>query len=60
MQEAIIILEAQRNRERIEKQVIKNSVVDFSYVRPTEQKYNTKIHPPSEATKDTELESYFN
>ena len=54
MQEALRELEAERYRERIERQVLKDSDVDFGPVRPTDLKYNTRVHPPSEATKDSE------
>ena len=43
-------LDAEREREKLDKQIVKDKVVDFTKVIPTEMKFNTRVHPPVEPT----------
>ena len=36
--------------------VLKDGDINFTKVRPTDLKFNTRIHPPVEATKESEAE----
>ena len=47
-------IDKERERERLERQVLKDGDFDLSRIRPTEMKFNTRIHPPNEATSSSE------
>ena len=52
--EALKEIDAERARERVERQIFNNNSVNFSRIRPTEMKFNTKVNPPTESTMKSE------
>ena len=54
--EALKELEAEKDRERIEKQILQPTDINLKNIRPTDLKFSTRINPPSEATKKVEAE----
>ena len=54
MEEALKELDTERERDMLDKQIVRGSVVDFSKVAPTELKFNTRVNPPVESTIKSE------
>ena len=52
--EALKEIDAERARERVERQIFSDNSENFSRIRPTEMKFNTKVNPPSEASIKSE------
>ena len=47
-------LEDERNVENVRRKIVANGAVNFSMIRPTEMKYNTRSEAPTEATRNSE------
>ena len=54
MIEALKELDEERKRDIVDRQVVNNMRIDFSKVRATDMKFNTKVYPPVEATVKSE------
>ena len=54
LEEALEDLEAKRELDRIENRVLTEKDINFKRVKPTDLKFNPRVNPSSEATKNSE------
>ena len=54
IEEALKDIELEKEHDKLERRVLKEHDIDFRQVRATDLKFNPRVNPPSEASKNSE------